>query len=198
MLGLKKPYTPEEIAHKHHEDKEFIANQLLHGTDVEMEHTKDKIVAQTIASQHLWESARYYIELAKMESNLEGGGEVLGIRGFYADYIHWYKPIANKINIFISIPNEYSTLITENKDSDIILNVFEKIDQSIDAKKYLKQLVSIANRNKVGVWLEPVPRYKYVSDEKKHKITREYLIQYYKKFGFKLMPNGFMYKKPNE
>jgi hypothetical protein len=77
--------------------------------------------------------------------------------------------------------------------------VFEKIDQSIDAKSYLNEIIEKADKYEVTIYLEPTPRYKYFQGnlEKKNKITREYLIDYYEKFGFQLTPNKkFMKRLP--
>jgi len=52
-------------AHKKPDD--FDPSQLDRGTKVELEHTKDKSVAQAIAMDHLTEDPDYYKKLAKME-----------------------------------------------------------------------------------------------------------------------------------
>jgi hypothetical protein len=41
--------------------------QIKKGTEVEMEHTDDKEIAEKIATDHLKEDPRYYIFLEKME-----------------------------------------------------------------------------------------------------------------------------------
>jgi dephospho-CoA kinase len=64
---LKKPHTVENIAKKHDVTVDVINKALEHGIKVEMEHTKDKQTAQTIALAHLWEKPDYYKLLAKME-----------------------------------------------------------------------------------------------------------------------------------
>jgi len=78
----------------------------------------------------------------------------------------------------------------------VMLDVFEKTDESVNGKEKLKELLQLADKNKIDVYLEPIPRYNKIKDEaKKKKITREYLISYYKKFDFELLPNGFMVRK---
>jgi dephospho-CoA kinase len=64
---LKKPHTVENIAKKHDVTVDEISKALERGIKVEMEHTKDKETAETIALAHLWEKPDYYKLLAKME-----------------------------------------------------------------------------------------------------------------------------------
>jgi hypothetical protein len=105
---------------------------------------------------------------------------------FIREYLEWYKPIVKDINVFLSIPNEYSKL-PNLKENAIYLNLFEKVNQKIDAKKYMVELLSIADVNNINLYLEPIPRHKYITNKaKKTKITKEYLIKYYENFGFKM------------
>ena len=105
---------------------------------------------------------------------------------FIVEYLEWYKPIVKDMNVFLSIPNEYSKL-PNLKENAIYLELFEKINQNIDAKKYMVELLAIADANNVNLYLAPIPRYKYVTNKaKKTKITKEYLIKYYEHFGFKM------------
>ena len=114
------------------------------------------------------------------------------IDSFILQYLDWYKPICKDLNVFLSIPSEYSKL-PNLKENAIYLDLFEKINQNIDAKKYMKELLEIADANKIILYLEPIPRYKYIKDEaKKKKITREYLEKYYANFGFKKLGIGYM------
>ena len=48
--------------------KDFDAAQLRIGTEVELEHTPDRRLAQEIAMDHLVEHPAYYRELAKIKS----------------------------------------------------------------------------------------------------------------------------------
>jgi hypothetical protein len=49
----------------------FNKRQLKTGTTVELEHTKNKIIAGRIAKQHLCEFPNYYTALLKMEARLK-------------------------------------------------------------------------------------------------------------------------------
>jgi hypothetical protein len=103
---------------------------------------------------------------------------------FIKEYLEWYKPIVKDMNVFLSIPNEYSKL-PNLKENAIYLNLFEKVNQKIDAKKYMVELLAIADANNINLYLEPIPRYKFINEEaKKSKITKEYLTKYYENFGF--------------
>ena len=111
-------------------------------------------------------------------------------------YIDWNKTINKKINISFSLPN----IIQPFKESNVvILDLFEKIDQKIDAKQYLNKIIENADKYRVVIYLEPIPRYKYFlkNIEKRKKISKDYLISYYQKFGFELTTNGrFMKRLP--
>ena len=112
-------------------------------------------------------------------------------------YINWYKNISDKMNITLSLPNLLAPFIEKNV---VIMDLFEKINQDIDAKTYLQEIIRKADEYKVTIYLEPMPRYKYFlkNIEKRKKISKEYLIAYYEKFGFKLTPNAqFMKRKFN-
>lgn len=116
---------------------------------------------------------------------------------FLKDFSSWYKHISKDINIVVSIPNELTKI--SNSENDVFLDVFDKKNQNIDAKKFLEELLEIAKKNQVNIYLEPIPRYNNIQDNisKKNKITKEYLISYYEKFGFNLLSNGFMVKYAN-
>jgi len=118
-----------------------------------------------------------------------------GVTEFYKQYQDWYKNgVSDKMTIMVSIPNAFSKMSSE--DNHVILDVFEKRDENVDGKEKLKELLELADKNEIDVYLEPIPRHNKIKDEaKKEKITREYLISYYKKFGFELLPNGFMVRK---
>jgi len=106
------------------------------------------------------------------------------IKSFYEWYMGWYNTILDEMNIMISLPNELQPI---KEDNVVILELFEKIDQSIDAKPYLQQIVEKAKECGVTIYLMPTPRYKYISSEEhRSKITRDYLIDYYSKFGFQM------------
>lgn len=67
---LKKAPSVLKIADKHNVDLETVDNALKNGIKVEMEHTKNKNVAKTIALHHLYESPKYYEKLKEMEKEL--------------------------------------------------------------------------------------------------------------------------------
>jgi predicted GNAT family N-acyltransferase len=125
------------------------------------------------------------------------GGEIQGVQSFSKWFIDWYKPISDEMNISFSLPNEIQPYKEKNV---VILDVFEKKDQSIDAKKYLQKIVDKADEFKVTIYLEPSPKHTYFLDneEKKSKITKEYLINYYSKFGFVVNSDYYSMKRtPN-
>lgn len=67
LHGLAFDKTLEEIAEHHKEDIDVIQMQFRMGVEVEMEHTKEKEVAERIAKDHLWETPIYYTKLKEVE-----------------------------------------------------------------------------------------------------------------------------------
>lgn len=111
----------------------------------------------------------------------------------------WYKKKYNDIFILISLPNEISSPITEAGQTNIILDVIQKYEEGIDAKKYLEQLVNKADELGVTLHLVPNPRTeKLKSEAHKKKITKDYLISYYEKFGFKKVADDHMVREPKD
>lgn len=109
-------------------------------------------------------------------------------------FVGWYKDdVYKKMNIIVSIPFfDYNYGVDNvNKDNIVVLDIFEKKDQNIDAKKYLKEICDKADDYGVIILLEPEPRFNYIQDNesKKQKITKEYLINYYSKFDFEKIKN---------
>ena len=121
-----------------------------------------------------------------------------GVTKFYKEYLDWYiDGVYDKMTIMVSVPNALSKM--SGGDNDLILDVFEKKDESVNAKEKMKELLEIVDRNGLDVYLEPIPRLYNIKDKsKREKITREYLIKYYENFGFELLPNGFMVRKNNK
>jgi len=193
-LELFKPSkTIEQIAKEKDVPLDYAEEQLRKGMKTESEHSDNPTVQETIALQHLDEMIDYYEKLEYMESqNKMAQG---GITEFYKQYQDWYKNgVSDKMTIMVSVPNEFSKMSSE--DNHVILDVFEKRDESVDGKEKLKELLELADKNEIDVYLEPIPRHNHIKDSsKKEKITREYLISYYEKFGFELLPNGFMVRK---
>jgi predicted ABC-type ATPase len=136
-----------------------------------------------------------YNNVMVTDYNYALGGKLKNSQNFFSEYQDWYKNgVSDKMTIMISIPNAFSKM--SSGDNDVILDVFEKTDESVNGKEKLKELLQLADKNKIDIYLEPIPRYNKIKDEaKKKKITREYLISYYKKFDFELLPNGFMVRK---
>lgn len=66
---MKPHKNVNEIAKKHKTTPERIEKQLKKGIKVEMEHTTDKVEAESIALQHLAERPDYYSKLAKVENS---------------------------------------------------------------------------------------------------------------------------------
>lgn len=130
---------------------------------------------------------------------MENGGQV---GSFLSWFNNWYKGIKDEMNIMISVPNEISglKLIPIKEKNVVILDLFEKIDQSIDAKPYLRELLNKADEYSITIYLFPEPRYKYIKDiEHRNKITRDYIIKYYRSFGFELTANKeFMKRLPTD
>jgi bacterioferritin (cytochrome b1) len=115
-----------------------------------------------------------------------------GVTEFYKQYQDWYKSgVSDKMTIMVTVPNVFSKMSSE--DNHVILDVFEKRDENVDGKEKLQELLELADKNEIDVYLEPIPRHNKIKDEaKKEKITRKYLISYYEKFGFELLTSGFM------
>jgi GNAT superfamily N-acetyltransferase len=81
---LKKAPSILKIADKHDVDLETIQNALKDGIKKEMEHTKNRNVARTIASHHLYESPKYYEKLKIMEKELNLDEHYEDIKKIYA------------------------------------------------------------------------------------------------------------------
>jgi hypothetical protein len=115
-----------------------------------------------------------------------------GVTKFYKEYLDWYiDGVYDKMTIMVSVPNALSKM--SGGDNDVILDVFEKKDESVNAKEKMKELLEIVDRNGLDIYLEPIPRLYNIKDKsKRDKITKEYLIKYYENFGFELLSNGLM------
>lgn len=190
--GLSKGKSVEDIANMHNVSVSEINSQLKKGIKVESEHTSDKKLAEKIAKDHLVENPNYYTILDKV--GLSDGGEIENNKKFINWFVGWYKDaVYKKMNIIMSIPFfDYNYGVDNvNKNNVVVLDIFEKKDQKIDAKKYLKEICDKADDYGVIIFLEPEPRFNYIQDNesKKQKITKEYLINYYSKFDFEKIKN---------
>lgn len=72
---LKPVLSILEIAEKHNVDIDYVIDQLVKGTEHEMEHTDRMDVAKKIALHHVAETPDYYIKLETLK--LEDGGDEL-------------------------------------------------------------------------------------------------------------------------
>lgn len=119
--------------------------------------------------------------------------EKLGTVKFMEQYASWYKGITNDMNVFLSLPNELNSGLFKLGNNPVYIDLFEKKNQDIDAKQYMNELLEMADANGVSLYLEPIPRYKYITDDgKKEKITRQYLMKYFSDFGFKKIDFDWM------
>jgi len=76
--GKSDKKTINDIVKKHKINLDSIKKQLIKGMKVEMEHTKDKKVAQEIAMDHLYEDPKYYDKLKKIENKEATGSGSAG------------------------------------------------------------------------------------------------------------------------
>lgn len=97
---------------------------------------------------------------AKESKKMKDGGGVTNTNAekFMQWYIEWYKPISDSINITFSLPNE---LLPFKEKNVVILDLFEKKNQNIDANKYLHEIVKKADELGVTIYLEPKPSNDY-------------------------------------
>ena len=194
---LKPNKTISQIAKEKGVSLLYATTQLRKGMKVESEHSKFKYAQKTIALQHLDENIDYYKKLAKMEASFENGGKVANIT-FMKWVIEYNVNNKDEILAFFSLPSKYinPSLVSEN-NNNVILDVFEKQKDNIDAKKHFQKMLDKADELGVTIYLEPIPRvHKLKSREHKQKITKDYLIKYYNNFGFTKDNNGFMVRPP--
>ena len=71
---LKPTLTIQEIAEKHNVELDYVIDQLLKGSEHEMEHTNKMDVAKKIALHHVAERPDYYEKLESLK--LKNGGKV--------------------------------------------------------------------------------------------------------------------------
>lgn len=116
------------------------------------------------------------------------------------EFMKWFDNWSNSVNkyvhVSISIPNEFSSPIKDGKDKIVMLDLIEK-KGDCDAKKYMNEILKKADELGVSIYLQPIPRTNNLkSEEHKNKITKDYLIKYYQKFGFENTDGGFMVRAP--
>jgi len=120
-----------------------------------------------------------------------------GLVGFNEDFKKWHKKVNQKINVFISSIHDLNKPVASPDHNSVILHLFEKNDETIDAKVHLKELTDLADKHKITIYLQPIPSHKNLSESKKKKITKDYLKSYYEKFGFIEVSDGWMERKPH-
>jgi len=102
LQGKSEGKSVVDIAKKHNTTADEINKQVEMGKKVEMEHTKDKDLAEKIAMDHLWEIPDYYTRLKKMEkqasvkesmtSGSVMGGSIPGQTAMVPGGSDWYAP----------------------------------------------------------------------------------------------------------
>jgi hypothetical protein len=152
-----------------------------------------KIVVKTINQIKLADGTNTTFDPNNADIRFRDGGQI-NSSPFMEWFSQWYKGISNKMNILFSLPSVTAPFKEKNV---VILDVFEKIDQNISAKPYLNEITKKADEYGVTIYLEPTPKHNHFQDnlEKKKKITKGYLIEYYEKFGFQLTPNKQFMKR---
>jgi len=126
----------------------------------------------------------------------EGGSTSSPNSEFMKWFVDWSKSVNKYVYVSITKPNEFSSPIKDNNDKIVILDVIEKKGDA-DAKKYFNEILKKADEFGVSIYLEPIPRTQNLkSEEHKKKITKDYLIKYYQKFGFENTDGGFMVRAP--
>jgi hypothetical protein len=99
-----------------------------------------------------------------------------GVTEFYKEYQDWYKGgVSDKMNIILSIPNAFSKMSSD--DNHVILEVFEKRDENVDGKEKLKELLELADKNEIDVYLEPIPRHNHIKDSSKKEKNKVFRFQ---------------------
>ena len=145
-----------------------------------------KIWEKEIANKYKWSGSKM----------AEGGNTSSPNSEFMKWFVDWSKSVNENVYVSISIPNEFSSPIKDGKGKIVILDVIEKKGDS-DAKKYMNEILEKADEFGVSIYLEPIPRtHNLKSEEHKNKITKDYLIKYYQKFGFENTDGGFMVREP--
>lgn len=138
-----------------------------------------------------------YERLDKDGNKMAGGGDTASPNSeFMKWFVDWSKSVNKYVYISMTIPNEFSSPIKDGKDKIVLLDVIEKKGDN-DAKKYFNEILKKADEFGVSIYLQPIPRTNNLkSQEHKNKITKDYLIKYYEKFGFENTDGGFMVRAP--
>jgi len=125
-----------------------------------------------------------------------GGGTSSPNSQFMKWFVDWSKSVNKYVYVSITKPNEFSSPVKDDSGKIVILDVIEKKGDT-DAKKYINEMLKKADEFGVSIYLQPIPRTNNLkSQEHKNKITEDYLIKYYEKFGFENTDGGFMVRAP--
>lgn len=117
-------------------------------------------------------------ELGYKVKSYANGGEVSDIKSFNDWFVNWYKNgVCKKMNIIISVPNKLTNLLKADEDNAMILDLFEKTDQSIDEKKYMDEMLDKADQYGVILYAKHNPSYQM--------------------FGFEQTPDNYIKRLPN-
>jgi len=129
--------------------------------------------------------------------SMAGGGSTSSPNSeFMKWFVDWSKSVNKYVYVSITKPNEFSSPIKDGNDKIVILDVIEKKGDT-DAKKYINEMLKKADEFGVSIYLQPIPRtHNLKSEEHKKKITKDYLVKYYQKFGFENTDGGFMVRAP--
>lgn len=101
------------------------------------------------------------------------------IESFKEDFENWNKLNSIKINSVIC------WVQSKGMEDGYVLAHFIKIDQKINARPYFKQLMDMADKYDVKLYLQPRPYLNYITNEVvRKKITQDYLKKYFGSFGF--------------
>jgi hypothetical protein len=126
----------------------------------------------------------------------EGGDTSSPNTEFMKWFVDWSKGVNKYVYVSITKPNEFSSPVKDDSGKIVILDVIEKKGDA-DAKKYLNEILKKADELGVSIYLQPIPRtHNLKSQEHKDKITKDYLVKYYQKFGFENTDGGFMVRAP--
>jgi hypothetical protein len=60
QTGLNPRIPDEKIAEKHNVPLDIVRNRIKEGIKIELEHTSNKKIAETIASHHIFERINFY------------------------------------------------------------------------------------------------------------------------------------------
>jgi len=138
----------------------------------------------------------YFPKMAKGGMMENGGSTSSPNSEFMKWFVDWSKGVNKYVYVSITKPNEFSSPVKDDSGKIVILDVIEKKGDT-DAKKYINEMLKKADEFGVSIYLQPIPRtHNLKSQEHKDKITKDYLVKYYQKFGFENTDGGFMVRAP--